>query len=248
SKILEIINERKSITVQELSEILGVCEVTIRKDLNRLDEMGLVKRTHGGAIAITNVQFEPSLNQRECENLDIKVKIGRLAVGLIEDRETIILDSGTTTYQIAKNLKNKSFSELTVITNSIAIANELINCINLNLIVLGGECRAITGALVGSFTEEMLKSIYADKVFLGANGFSLERGLTAPNPTEAHTKMLMARSAKRRIGVIDHTKIGLEFLVSFCSLSDLNVLITDDGVSSLYLEKIRESGTEVLLA
>jgi DeoR family fructose operon transcriptional repressor len=210
--------------------------------------MGLVKRTHGGAIAITNVQFEPPLNQRECENLEIKLKIGRLALTLIEDRETILLDSGTTTYQIAKNIKNKSFSELTVITNSIAIANELMSCNNLNLIVLGGECRSLTGALVGSFTEEMLKNVYADKVFLGANGLSVERGLTAPNPTEAHTKMLMARSAKKRIGVVDHTKIGLEFLVSFCPISDLDILITDEGVSDLYLERIRESGIDVLLA
>jgi DeoR family fructose operon transcriptional repressor len=236
------------VTVQELSEALSVCEVTIRKDLNRLDEMGLVKRTHGGAIAVTNVQFEPSLNQRECENLDIKFRIGKLAISLIEDRETIILDSGTTTYQIAKNLKNKSFSDLTIITNSIPIANELMNCININLIVLGGECRNLTGALVGSFTEEVLKDIYADKVFLGANGFSVERGLTAPNPTEAHTKMLMARNAKKRIGVIDHTKIGMEFLVSFCPVSDLDILITDNEIIPVYLERIKSSGVEVLLA
>jgi len=243
-----MINEKKSVTVQELSETLKVCEVTIRKDLNRLDEMGLIKRTHGGAMAITNVQFEPSLNQRGCENLNIKLRIGKLAISLIEDRETIILDSGTTTYQIAKILKNKSFSDLTVMTNSISIAYELMNCNNIHLIVLGGECRSLTGALVGSFTEEVLKDIYADKVFLGANGFSIERGLTAPNPTEAHTKILMARSAKKRIGVIDHTKIGREFLVSFCSISDLDILITDNEIIPLYLDAIKNNGVEVLLA
>jgi len=227
---------------------LNVCEVTIRKDLNKLDEMGLLKRTHGGAIAIVNVQFEPSLFERECKNLQLKSRIGRLAVDLIKDRETIILDSGTTTYQIAKNIKKKNFNELTIITNSIPIAYELMNRPNIHLIVLGGECRSLTGALVGSFTEDMLRSLYVDKVFLGTNGLSLERGLTAPNPTEAHTKTIMVKSAKKRIGVLDHTKIGQEYLVSFCPLSSLDVLIIDREVPSEYVELFKSEGIEVLLA
>lgn len=231
-----------------MSSLLKVCEVTIRKDLNKLDEMGLLKRTHGGAIAIVNVQFEPSLLERECKNLSIKSRIGKLAADLIENNEAIILDSGTTTYQIAKNIKCKNFTNLTVITNSIPIAYELMNCSGIHLIVLGGECRGLTGALVGSFAEGILKNLYADKVFLGANGLSLERGLTAPNPTEANTKMMMARSAKRRIGVLDHTKIEQEYLVSFCPLSDLDTLVINRETPVEYIESIRSIGVEVLLA
>ena len=245
---MEIVNEKKSVTVQELSSLLNVCEVTIRKDLNKLDEMGLIKRTHGGAIALVNVQFEPSLFERECKNLPIKSRIGKLAVGLIKNNDTIILDSGTTTYQIAKNIKCKGFTNLTVITNSIPIAYELMNSSNIHLIVLGGECRSLTGALVGSFTESILRNLYVDKVFLGANGLSLERGLTAPNPTEANTKMMMAKSAKKRIGVLDHTKIGQEYLVSFCPLSELDILVIDRDLSPEYVELLRDAGIEVLLA
>lgn len=229
--------------------MLNVCEVTIRKDLNKLDKKGLIKRTHGGAIATTiNVQFEPSLFERECKNLSIKTRIGRLAVELIDNGDAIILDSGTTTYQIAKNLKSKNFTELTVITNSIPIAYELMNLSYIHLIVLGGECRSLTGALVGSFTQDILSRLYVDKVFLGANGLSLKRGLTAPNPTEAYTKYIMAKSANKRIGVLDHTKIGQEYLVSFCSISDLDILITNREVSSEYIDAFRDVGIEVMLA
>ena len=215
--------------------------------MNKLDEKGLLKRTHGGAIAVTNVQFEPSLLERECENLSIKSRIGKTAVDIIENGDAVILDSGTTTYQIAKNLKCKDFAELTVITNSIPIAYELMNSPYIHLIVLGGECRSLTGALVGSFTENILGKIYADKVFLGANGLSLERGLTAPNPTEAYTKSIMAKSANKRIGVLDHTKIGQEYLVSFCSVSDLDILIVDRETPPEYVDVFRDMGVEVIL-
>lgn len=227
---------------------MNVCEVTIRKDLNKLDEKGLLKRTHGGAIAIVNVQFESSLIERECKNLTIKSRIGKVAVELIRNGDAIILDSGTTTYQIAKNLKCKNFTELTVITNSIPIAYELLSCPNIHLIVLGGECRSITGALVGSFTENTLSKIYVDKVFLGANGLSLDRGLTAPNPTEAYIKSMMAKSANKRIAVLDHTKIGQEYLVSFCPISELDILVIDRETPSEYVDAFKNMGVELILA
>lgn len=167
---------------------------------------------------------------------------------LIENGDAILLDSGTTTYQIAKNLKHKHFTELTVITNSIPIAYELLSCPNINLIVLGGECRSITGALVGSFAEETLSKIYVDKAFIGANGLSLDRGLTAPNPTEAYIKSMMVKSANKKIAVLDHTKIGQEYLVSFCPISGLDILIIDEDTPSDYIDAIRNMGVEVILA
>lgn len=214
--IVQFVEKHTRGSVQELSQQLGVSESTVRRDLKELEEARLLKRTHGGAVSLQSVNFEAVFQDKEDRFLDEKLRIARKAVEMIQDGDAILLDGGTTTLQIARELK--SFSNLKVITNSIMALNELKECRNIEVSITGGMLRPDTLAFVGPMTERSLEMVRVDKAFLGTNGLDVHEGITTPNMLEAATKRKMISVAKQVILLADHSKVGQ---VSFCKVADL---------------------------
>ncbi len=244
AQIVTYLNQHKRVTVAELAQIFSSSESTIRRDLQELEELGLLKRTHGGAIAAEVAGFEPTFQERNVQNSEAKERIGRLAASFVQDGEIILLDAGTTTIQIAKHLSARN---VTVVTNSIAIAAEVQNNPGTHLVMLGGELRQTTGAFVGPFAEQMLSQLHVDLLFLGANGL-YSGGVTTPNSVEAATKKAMVHCAERTMVVADASKIGQVSFVQVCSWTCIDALITDKPiVNSTLAQALESAGVRVEL-
>lgn len=244
-QIAELLNEKSSIKVSELSKIFNASESTIRRDLQDMEVKGLLIRTHGGAISGNGTNFEPSFSEKEAEHRDEKVAIAKAAAGIIEDGDTIILDSGTTTIEIARNIP--SFN-ITVITNSIDIAAELSNKDNVELIVTGGAMRNKTRAMVGHMAESTLKNFRVDKAFIGANGISIEEGVTTPNFNEAHTKKEMINVSNKVILVADNSKFNEVSFSVICPIRAISTIITNRGLDEYTITNFQESGVDIIIA
>ncbi|MBT2293502.1 DeoR/GlpR transcriptional regulator [Paenibacillus albidus] len=226
-RIVHYVEKHTRGSVQELSQEMGVSESTVRRDLKELEEGKLLKRTHGGAVSLQSVNFEAVFQDKEDRFLEEKQRIARKAVEMIQEGDAILLDGGTTTLHIARELR--SFSNIKVITNSIMALNELKDCRTIEVSITGGMLRPDTMAFVGPMTERSLEMVRVDKAFLGTNGLDLREGITTPNMLEAATKRKMIAVAKQSILLTDHSKIGQ---VSFCKVADLTEMdhcIIDSG-------------------
>lgn len=226
NEILNLIESGKPVKVGDLSQRFGVSESTIRRDLQELENGGVIQRTHGGAISVQS-SFELSYQEKEVRNFEEKQKIARAAAELVKDGESVLLDSGTTTLQIALALRGKS---ITIATNSMDVAQVFSDDSSVEVIVLGGSLRKSIRSLVGYLTNEMLDRLHFDKVFLAANAVDPELGVTTPNLIEAETKSHMVRAGKEVILVMDHSKIWEKSMCKICSLDEINLLLTDDGL------------------
>ncbi|HET7580778.1 MAG TPA: DeoR/GlpR family DNA-binding transcription regulator [Bacillales bacterium] len=242
-KILNQLATRQSVTVPELSEHFNVSESTIRRDLQDLEEQGQLKRTHGGAVAKEVSSFEPSIQEKVIHHPEEKSAIAAKAVSLIEPGATILLDSGTTTLEIARRLPDM---DLTVATNSLQIGQEIAGFQKVKLLFLGGELRPTTGAFVGPLTESLLSQLNVDQLFLGANAVELERGITTPNTMEAATKRAMIRSARKVILTCDHSKLDKISLVKVCDFSDVDLFLTDSTVPPAYASMLEKNKVELI--
>lgn len=227
TEILQLVKIGNPVTVTSLSQRFGVSESTVRRDLQELEDNGLIQRTHGGAISV-QTGFEMSFQEKEVRFLAEKQQIAALAASLVNDGETVLLDSGTTTLEVARLLRNK---KITVATNSMDIAQVFSDDASVETVVLGGTLRKNTRALVGYLTNDALRKMYFDKVFLATNGIDIEFGITTPNLTEAETKRYMLLAGKEKILVADHSKIGQRSLCRICGLEELDLLITDKGIN-----------------
>lgn len=243
SKILELIKENQRVDVQALNKILQVSESTIRRDLKELEESNLLKRTHGGAIALNNVNFEPTFSEKEISNSELKKAIAEKAIEMIGEGDVILLDSGTTMLYLAKELKR--FRKLTVVTNAISIAQELQCFEGVEVIMLGGSLRKGILSLVGPFAEQILSLLHVDKAFIATNGIHAEEGLSTPNVDEASIKRKMIASAKETILLADSSKVGVVNLVKFAALSDINLFITDKGIEEGIASELKRNGIEL---
>lgn len=243
SAILELLNKNARVDVQELSQHFDLSESTIRRDLKELEEAQLLKRTHGGAVLFNSVTFEPTYIEKEVQFQKEKRAIAKEAAKLIENGESILLDSGTTTYYLAQELRN--FSSLQVVTNSILCANELKDVSGIEVLLCGGSLRSETLALVGPLAENSFNQICVDKSFIATNGVDVENGLTTPNLIEASTKKKMIDCAEKVILITDHTKIGQVSFAKFAGIHEINYLITDSAAEKTLLNRIEESGISV---
>ncbi|HYL98795.1 MAG TPA: DeoR/GlpR family DNA-binding transcription regulator, partial [Blastocatellia bacterium] len=192
-KIVELLREKGKVRVKDLSVQFKISEVTIRNDLRELELRGLVQRAHGGAVPPDRVIIEPSLQERLRSHAEEKRRIGAAAAEIVEDGDSIILDSGSTTLEIAKRIKNKK--NLKVITNGLYIALELLGIRGFELILLGGLLRENSFSIVGHFAESMLEHLAVDKLFLAADGCDLAFGLSTPNLEESRVNQAMVRIA-----------------------------------------------------
>jgi len=245
TKILELLEKHGQITVGNLSKRFKTSEVTIRNDLKALNQRGLIRRAHGGAVKIATVSMDPSLKIKAELHADEKRRIGAAAAEMINDGDSVILDSGTTTHQIARQIKHKK--DLKVITNGLNIAMELFGAKDIQLIFLGGVIRQNSLSAVGHFAEDILAQLSADKVFLAVDACDLDFGLSTPNVEESQVNQAMARIAKEKILVADSSKFGKRSLSRIVPLSDIDVIITDRGLPSEIQNELRARELKLVL-
>ncbi len=223
--ILNMLEKNERILTTDLCKEFNTSVVTIRKDLTILENRGHLKRTHGGAIAIKTNKFYHGLALKEKEkiNLEEKMRIVKTAAMLVTDGDTIILDSGSTTSLLAREIKNRK--NLTVITNALNIASDLLDT-DVEVILLGGTLIKEGLTLAGPLTDSMLRHVSASKVFLGVDGIDFSVGLTTPNIQEAHTSRVMMSVAGDVVLLADASKFGRRSLGVIAKLDEIDVLIT----------------------
>jgi DeoR/GlpR family transcriptional regulator of sugar metabolism len=226
--IEEEVLEKGKMDIEDLEKMLGVSAMTIRRDLMHLEKENKLIRTHGGAVPAKGIIDETSYENKEKQQLPEKKAIAAYAATIVRPGDTIILDSGTTTHEIARVLKSRS--NLTVITNDILIAAEFLNT-SVHTIITGGELQNQVGAMFGPHTESLLESIHVDLLFLGAHALHPAAGITAPTLEKAKIKRLMVHSAETTWLVADHSKFGKSSFASVCGLETLQGIITNDNVS-----------------
>lgn len=247
-KIMELLDNNQSVKVNELRELFCVSEVTIRRDLQELDDAGMLKRTHGGAVSIGVASFEPNMAERQEENLAEKRAIARAALELIQDGDTILFDAGSTVLLLARFLKSNPKKNLTVITNALNVAWELYDIDSVDLILTGGQVRKNTLSSIGSIAENTIQSLHVNKVFLATNSLDIERGLTTPNMYEAQVKQKMVKAGDKVIVLADHSKFGWASLGWICSLSEVHCVVTDLGTVSEDIAELKKLGIETIVA
>lgn len=228
-EIMRILTEEGSADAALLGECLGVSAKTIRKDFDKLEAVGLLERVHGGAVLKNSGSSIFPIEERKRQHLEEKRAIGAAALRYVEEGDTVILDGGTTTLELARLLGDK---RVTVVTNDLRIVTELIYKENVNLLVTGGRLRR-EGAytLYGRDTEKFLEKYQVQKVFLGTSALDFQHGLSVFSLDEAETKKAMVRSAREIICLVDHSKFHNVALVSFCPLEKVGMLITDNRIS-----------------
>ncbi len=245
AKILEMLEEKGQVKIPELSNLFKVSEVTIRNDFEQLEQKHLLIRTRGGALKIQRVGVDYNLNLKSKKRKSDKEKIGIKAAELIKNGETIILDSGTTTFEVAKNLGG--FSDLTVITNALNIIGALVDFPNIKVIVPGGTLRRNSLSLIGAIAEQSIEDYYCDKVFLGVDGIDSAHGISTPNAEEAHLNKLMIKNSKEVIVVTDSSKFNKRSFVVIAGIEKVNTIITDSGIPDEEYKKLVTLGKKVIL-
>ncbi len=243
--ILTLIQRHGRALTADLAGDLNISRITIRKDLEFLQDQGLIQRTHGGALA-NAVKGWPDLSLSDKEKLHVqeKQRIAKAAVQYVSEGQSIILDSGSTTNAVARALRH--LARLTVITNGVNIAAELSNT-DFEIILTGGALRKNSFSLVGPLAEDVVRSMRADIFFLGADGVDLETGMTTPDVSESRVGRAMVDAAKTVIAVVDSSKFGKQSLASIVPLSKVDIVITDINLDPRYLELLRSEGLTVNL-
>jgi len=244
--IVDLINKEVKTTVTELCERFSVSSATIRNDLRELEFAGLLKRTHGGAISNKKASFELNSYQKEIENIDKKIAIGRAAAKYVQDGDVIAVDTGTTMFEFVKAIA--AHKNVKVVTNDLEIAVYLERFSEIDTILTGGMVRRNFHSTVGPIAVETIKGLNVDRCFMAANGIHLTRGITAPNIDQAQVKQGLVAAADEIILLTDSTKLGKASFVKFAELSQIDLMITDDGVSGETLEELEKIGVNVEVA
>ena len=246
--ILNLLENKNEVSVTELSEILHTSEVTIRKDLTLLQNRNLLVRTRGGAIRrpVENLNEDTTIGQKRMFNFKEKERIGELAATLINDGDNIMLDSGTTTLEIAKHLDK--FNNLTIITNAMNIAVELMRYKRFTVIILGGHVRINSHSTVGPLAMNTLSHFSNYKLFLGVDSFSIGAGISTPSLEEAMLNQAMIAQAQETIAVFDSSKFNKR---SFCHIADvgqIQAIVTDNNLPQGMASRLKEHNVRLWLA
>lgn len=242
--IVEYIQKHRKATVPELCAAFDVSSATIRNDLRELENSGLILRTHGGAMVKSKTGFELTEKQKQTYSSDEKKRIGELAFGLIENGDTIILDTGTTTCELAKLLHSKK--NINVVTNDYQIASTLEDFELIEVIFMGGIVRKGFHCTVGISGREMLSSLSVDKAFMGTNSFSFAKGASTPDINHAETKKAMISIATKIILLCDSSKWGKNSFAHFINADELDVFVSD-SIADIDKRKLEELGVEVIV-
>ena len=246
-KILEYIEAHRKATVGELCEQFRVSSATIRNDLRDLEQGNLLLRTHGGAMVRSKTGLEPDSSQKRVQNLEAKRRIAEAALALIEDGDRIVLDTGTTTLELARLLDRRK--ELTVVTNDLAIAALLEDFDGVSVVFVGGLLRKRFHCTVshGNTWRETLSGLTVDKAFMGVNSLSLEKGAMTPDLGMAETKKLMIGIAVKVVLLCDSSKFGRSSFARFATMDQIDVVVTEKAGQG-ERRQLEELGIELLVA
>lgn len=243
--ILKLLEQQEEVFVTDLSQQTGISEVTIRKDLTILQNRHLLLRTRGGAMRkpVENTSEETGIDRKRMFNFKEKERIGEEAAKLIKDGDFIMLDSGTTTLEVARHLDK--FKHLRILTNAMNIATELMNYKRFDVVFLGGNVRATSLSTVGPLALTVLRNFSGYKLFLGVDSFSLEDGVSTPSLEEALLNQIMIQQADKVIAVFDSSKFNKRSYVHVGNVSELDCIITDTAIPVGLTSKLRSLGIEV---
>ena len=245
-RIVSLLREQGSVQIPALAELLGVSTQTLRKDLNFLDSKRICTRSTGGAILYSSVvsATEDAIDVKRTLFADEKVNIGRRAASLIADGDSILLDSGTTTLQVARHIDPKD--SLVVVTNDVGIMSELVGRESVQLVFLGGTLRRKSLSFYGTQTERAVQDLHVDKLFLAADGFDIQKGITTHFEPEAQLNRMMCRAASEIIVVADSSKFGRICLHRILEPQGISKVVTDAGIPTEAREALARNGVEVI--
>jgi DeoR family fructose operon transcriptional repressor len=245
NRILEILRTQGSVRVSTLGELLGVAEITIRRDLERLERQGLLERTHGGAIYSHRMRLEPRYNEKHLLHQDEKRDIGAAAAALVEDGDTLFINSGSTALQILRHLTGR---DVQIITSNMGVGLDGPG-LGLDIMLTGGTYREQSNSLVGPMAILTLQQVYSSKCFIGVDGISPRYGLTTPTLQEAEVARTMIERTRGEVVVVaDHTKFGVVSNYLTAPLDKVDRIVTDAGFSEDYRSDIEAAGIEIILA
>ncbi|GAB3711702.1 DeoR/GlpR family DNA-binding transcription regulator [Amycolatopsis oliviviridis] len=242
--ILKQARQNGRVDVATLAAAFEITSETVRRDLTALERSGVVRRVHGGAIPVERLGIEPGLDARDAVMSAEKDRIALAALEQVPAEGAILLDAGTTVGRLAHLIP--ADRELTVVTPSLPNALALANRPGITLMLVGGRVRGPTVASVDGWALNALKDTYVDLAFIGANGLSVERGLTTPDTAEAMVKRAAIASARRTVLLADHTKVGNDHFARFGELEDVDTLITDTGIDHRMADEITRTGVKVI--
>jgi len=245
TQILQTVRSAGRVKVNELASRFSTSAVTIRNDLNELHQRGLVLRSHGGAVLPDTILRESPVHERLKTHSGEKQRIGAMAATLINDGETIILDSGTTTLEIARQIKKKQ--GLQIITNGVNIAAELLDARGAEVFIVGGTVRGESASISGHFTEEMFDQFSADKLFLSGAGCDLDFGVSGANLEETMVNRAMLRISREIILVADASKFSKRSMTRIALFSEIDIVISDTSLDQEIQEKLRSLGCNLIL-
>ena len=244
--IIRLVRDKGLARVEELAGHFNVSSVTIRNDLNYLDKKSLLVRSHGGAMALNDLVKEVSFDDKGTVNTAQKGVIGAAAAQLVNDGESIILDSGTTTQQLARHLVNSK--NLVVMTNGLNVASELVKASGIEIMMTGGTLRSKSLSFYGSQAEDALRQYRFDKLFLGVDGFDIIAGLTTHFDREATLNRVMCDISSEIILLADSAKFGRKGYHFIRSFGAFHTLVTDKGIPADYLAGLQRQGVRVIIA
>ena len=239
------LEQKEEVIVTELSRETGISEVTIRKDLTILQNRNLLIRTRGGAMRkpVENQNEDTAISKKRMFNFREKERIGEEAVKMIKEGDFIMLDSGTTTLEIARHLDK--FHNLRILTNSMNVATELMNYKRFDVVLLGGNIRVNSHSVVGPLALSVLHNFSGYKLFLGVDSFSIENGVSTPSLEEALLNQLMIQQAGKVIAVFDSSKFNKRSFVHIANANELDCIITDSAIPAGLSSKLKNAGIEV---
>lgn len=243
-KVLELVSERGFVALGDLAKAMNASESTIRRDLDYWDQHGLLKRTHGGAVFREEGQGMPALEERTAREMDEKKQIAHAAAERIRDGDSILLDGGTTTLEVARLLVGR---RLQIVTNSLPIANLFAGSQETDLVILGGYVYPRTGVALGPLTVRMMDEIHVQQTIMGVGGITA-KGLFNSNGLLVETERAMMRCADEVTVVADHTKIGRQALAFLCDLTDVDTLIVDRGVKPEQRTLVQQADVRLIVA
>lgn len=244
NEIMNIIRERKRMSVKDLSTMFFTSEASIRRDLTSLEQRGLIRRTYGGAVLIEGNNFEIPLNVRETSNKAAKLAIGKIAASLIENQDTVFLDSSSTTKQLCGFLQKKS--NLTIITNGIHLITELIDMENVTIYGIGGKIRRHSLSMVGGQAERFVENFWASKYFFSCTALSLRTGAMDYSDTEAELRKKTMEHCGIKILLADHTKFDTDSFYKICDMNLIDTLVTDQRPTDDWITLLQRSHTALL--
>ena len=245
-KIVIQIQEEKKVLVQELAIKFSVTEETIRRDLEKLEDQGILKRTYGGAIVNEGTNVDIPLDMREVINKEGKVNIAERVEEEIKDGDTIMLDSSSTAYYVAKCLR-KSNKRVTLITNSLKVITDLQDYKNINLILAGGVFRESSKSFTGKWAQSIIKNYYVNKAIICCKGIDIERGVMDSNEEEAEVKKVMVNSASKVILVVDSIKFDKSSFVNIVQFKDIDYIYTDKDVNDKWKKVLKNNKIELIV-